>query len=102
MKNKVAVYIRYNKPVKDIQLEELLNYVEENNLDLYKVYTDICSGITPNPPELINCIKNLNEFNTLLVYSLDRISRNMQYFYNVKASLLKSNVNIISLKAGVI
>ena len=102
MNNKVAVYIRYNKPVKDIQLEELLNYTKENNLDLYKVYKDISSGIVPNPPGLTNLIKDTSKFDTLLVYSFSRISRNIKYFNEVKTKLSKSNVNIISLKEGAI
>lgn len=102
MNNKVAIYIRYNKPTEEIQLEELLNYVKENNLDLYKVYTDICSGIIPNPPELTNLIRNSHNFNSLLVYSVDRISRNYKYFYDVKTKLFNSNVNIISLKEGAV
>lgn len=102
MNNKVAIYIRHNKPIEDMQLEELLNYAKENNLDLYKVYTDVCSGIIPNPPELTNLIKNSNKFSTVLVYSLDRISRNYKYFYDVKTKLLNSNVKILSLKEGII
>ena len=101
-KNKVAIYIRYNKPVEDIQLEELLNYAKKNNLDLYKVYKDICSGILPNPPGLTDLIKNSHEFDTLLVYSFSRISRNFKNFYSVKNKLQNANVNIISLKEGAI
>lgn len=100
--NKVAIYIRYNKPEKNIQLEEVINYVKENNLDLYKIYIDICSGIVPNPPQLTNLIKDANKFDKLLIHSLDRISRNIDYFHSVKAQLLKSNVNIISLKEKVV
>lgn len=102
MNNKAAIYIRYNKPIEDIQLEELLNYAKENNLDLYKVYKDVCSGILPNPPGLTDLIKNSHEFDTLLVYSFSRISRNFKYFYAVKNKLQNSNVNIISLKEGAI
>lgn len=102
MKNKVAVYVRYNKPEEEIQLEELLNYAKSNNLDLYKVYKDICSGILPNPPGLTDLIKNSHEFDTLLVYSFSRISRNFKYFYDVKNKLQNSNVNIISLKEGAV
>lgn len=100
--NKAAIYIRYNKPIEDMQLEELLNYAKDNNLDLYKVYKDICSGIIPNPPGLTDLIKNSNEFDTLLVYSFNKISRNIKYFYDVKTKLQNSNVNIISLKEGAI
>lgn len=102
MNNKAAIYIRYNKPMEDIQLEELLNYAKENNLDLYKVYKDVCSGILPNPPGLTDLIKNSHEFDTLLVYSFSRISRNFKNFYSVKNKLQNANVNIISLKEGAI
>lgn len=98
MSNKVAIYIRYNKPVENIQLEEVVNYAKENNLDLYKIYIDVCSGIIPNPPELTKLIKEAKNFDKVLIHSLDRISRNINYFHEVKAKLVKSNVNIISLK----
>ena len=100
--NKTAIYIRYNKPIEDMQLEELLNYAKRNNLDLYKVYTDVCSGIIPNPPGLTNLVKDAHNFNSLLVYSLDRISRNYKYFHDIKTKLSTTNVNIISLKEGAV
>lgn len=98
MSNKVAVYIRYNQSVEKMQLEEILNYAKENNLDLYKIYIDVCSGIIPDPPQLTKLIKEANNFDKVIIHSLDRISRNMNYFNNVKSKLLSSNVNIISVK----
>lgn len=101
-KNKVAVYIRYNKPIEDIQEEAFINYAKNNNLDLYKVYVDICSGVMKNPPELTKMLNDSDNFDTLLVHSLDRISRNATKFYEVKKKLYNSNVNIFSLKEGLI
>lgn len=100
--NKVAIYMRYNKSVEDMQLEGFLEYAKEKELDLYKVYSDICSGYISSPPALTNLINDSNKFDTLLVYSLDRISRSANIFYDVKNKLRKANVNIISLKEGVI
>lgn len=98
MNKKAAIYIRYNQPTEKMQLEEVVNYAKKNNLDLYKIYIDVCSGTLPNPPELTKLIKEANNFDKLLIHSLDRISRNMQCFHDVKDKLSKSNVNIISVK----
>lgn len=98
MNKKAAVYIRYNKPAEDIRLEEFLNYAKENELDLYKIYIDLCSGLEPNPPKLKNLIKEAKNFDKLLVYRFDRISRNVKLFHEIKDELAKSNVKIYSLK----
>ena len=99
---RAAVYIRYNKPIEDMQLEEILNYAKKKNLYIYQVNKDVCSGLTYNPPGLNNLINASHNFDSLLVYSSSRISRNYKYFQETKTKLLKSNVNIISLKEGAI
>lgn len=98
MSNKVAVYIRYNKSVEKMQLEETLNFAKANGLDLYKIYIDVCSGLASNPPELTKLIKEAKNFDKVLVYSLDRISRNVTKFREIQENLIKSNVNIYSVK----
>ena len=102
MNNKVAIYIRYNKSVEKMQLEEVVNYAKKNNLDLYKIYIDISSGILPNPPELTKLINESRNFDKLLIHSIDRISRNIKYFYDVKNKLYKNNVKIISVKENLL
>ncbi|ACN14894.1 ResR [Desulforapulum autotrophicum HRM2] len=48
-----------------------------NTLDLDKVFTDKVSGATTDRPELKACLEYLRENDTLYIYSMDRLARNL-------------------------
>ena len=48
-----------------------------NNLDLDKVFTDKLSGASTDRPELKACLEYLRENDTLYIYSMDRLARNL-------------------------
>lgn len=48
-----------------------------NTLDLDKIFTDKVSGATTNRPELKACMDYLREGDTLFIYSMDRLARNL-------------------------
>ena len=49
----------------------------DNALDLDKVFTDKVSGATTDRPELKACMEYLRENDTLYIYSMDRLARNL-------------------------
>ncbi len=49
----------------------------DNSLDLDKVFTDKVSGATTDRPELKACLDYLRENDTLYIYSMDRLARNL-------------------------
>ena len=49
----------------------------DNSLDLDKVFTDKVSGATKDRPELKACTEYLREGDTLYIYSMDRLARNL-------------------------
>jgi len=48
-----------------------------NSLDLDKVFTDKVSGASIERPELKACLEYLRENDTLFIYSMDRLARNL-------------------------
>lgn len=48
-----------------------------NAIDLDKVFTDKVSGATKDRPELKACTEYLREGDTLYIYSMDRLARNL-------------------------
>jgi len=48
-----------------------------NSIDLDKVFTDKVSGASTDRPELKSCTEYLREGDTLYIYSMDRLARNL-------------------------
>jgi DNA invertase Pin-like site-specific DNA recombinase len=66
---------RYQEP--ENQLEPLRNWAKNLNLEIYKEYVDRCSGGDRNRPQFQQMLNDamLYKFNTILVWKLDRFSR---------------------------
>ena len=76
---KAAIYVRVSTVEQDTtnQLEPLRKYAEALNLDIVKEYVDVMSGGAANRPQFQQMLKDayLKRFDTILVWSLDRFSR---------------------------
>ena len=66
------------------------------------VFTDKASGVKSERPGLDECLNTLQEFDTLLVWRLDRLGRSMQHLVAVVAGLKKKGIGFKSLCDGVI
>ncbi|MGY2492644.1 recombinase family protein [Cupriavidus sp. CP313] len=64
-------------------------------------YEDKASGKTTDRPELAHCLKALREGDTLVVWRLDRLGRNLQDLIHVVNDLEKRGVKFKSLKESV-
>jgi DNA invertase Pin-like site-specific DNA recombinase len=71
-----------------------LNALKQANCEV--IYSDIASSMKIRI-ELNNCLKAINENDTLVVYKLDRLGRSVREVVNVLYELEQKNVNIISL-----
>ncbi|MFC4523255.1 MULTISPECIES: recombinase family protein [Burkholderiaceae] len=64
-------------------------------------YEDKASGKTADRPELAHCLKALRKDDTLVVWRLDRLGRNLQDLIRIVNDLEKRGVKLKSLKEAV-
>lgn len=79
----------------DLQLDALLAAGVTN------VYEDKASGRTAERPELIHCLKALRDGDTLVVWRLDRLGRNLQDLVRMVNDLDGRGVKFKSLKESI-
>ncbi|QGZ39342.1 DNA invertase Pin-like site-specific DNA recombinase [Pseudoduganella flava] len=65
------------------------------------MYADKASGKTADRPELVNCLKALRDGDTLVVWRLDRLGRNLQDLIRIVNDLEARGVKFKSLKESV-
>ncbi len=70
----------------------------DNTLDLDKVFTDRVSGATKDRPELKACMEYLRENDTLYIYSMDRLARNLVDLQGIVKDLIQRGVCIKFMK----
>jgi DNA invertase Pin-like site-specific DNA recombinase len=103
---KVALYARVSTVGKDqdpeVQLLHLRRYVDMKEWEVFKTYTDTCSGKTTNRPGLNKLVKDAqgHNFDAVLVLRIDRIMRSVKNFINLNDTLEFYGVKIISLSDG--
>ncbi len=76
-------YIRVSKSdgsqVLDLQRDALL----EAGVDSERIYSDLASGRKDDRPGLLACMKALQPGNTLVVWKLDRLGRDLKHLINI-------------------
>lgn len=108
-KRKVAIYVRVSTTNQaeegysiDGQLDSLTKYCEAMGWSVYQKYIDAgFSGGKLERPDILKLIKDAKRgvFDTVLVYKLDRLSRNVQdTLYLVKEVFNKNEVHFVSLQ----
>lgn len=65
------------------------------------IYEDTASGKTADRPELLHCLKALREGDTLVVWRLDRLGRNLQDLIRIVGELDKRGVKLQSVKESI-
>jgi site-specific DNA recombinase len=82
------------------QINEIGQYCQKNNVQLYKVYKDEgVSGTKEMRPAFQEMIKDAEKglFNIILVHRFDRFARRIELSHKIKSRLKKANVNVISI-----
>ncbi|CAJ0700267.1 MULTISPECIES: recombinase family protein [Burkholderiaceae] len=79
----------------DLQLDALKQAGAANT------YEDKASGKTAERPELAQCLKALREGDTLVVWRLDRLGRNLQDLVRIVSDLEKRGIKFKSLKEAI-
>lgn len=82
------------------QLRALREYCKREHIEIYKEYTD--EGISgqklerPAFQDMLSAAYD-GKFNLILVHKFDRFARKIEISRNIKTSLHKANVNIVSI-----
>jgi len=98
---KVAIYGRVSTQEQntDNQVIELEQYCKAREYAVYKVYTDKgISGSKESRPAFDQMLKDANkrQFDVVLVWKLDRLSRSLKHLLNTLDTLNSLNISFIS------
>ena len=96
----VAIYLRRSLLDKDsLSIDMQLNYCKQKLQpnEEYEIFEDNgFSGKSLERPAIKRLLDNLNKYNKIIVYKLDRCSRNLLDFSNLLDKLQKNNVEFVS------
>lgn len=85
-------YVRVSKSdgsqLVDLQKDALLKFGVKGEY----IYEDLASGRFDNRPGLLSCLKSLREGDTLIVWKLDRLGRNLRHLVSIVDDLQKKSV----------
>lgn len=85
-------YVRVSKSdgsqLLDLQKDSLI----DSGVKSEYIYEDLASGRFDNRPGLLSCLKSLREGDTLVVWKLDRLGRNLKHLVNIVDDLNKKSI----------
>lgn len=94
-----AIYSRVSTteqhPEKQVDLLKTFSY--QQNIRVYKIYTDITTGRKDTRPQLNNMLVDMRKglFNCIVAYKLDRVGRSLKHLITICEELNNKNVDLI-------
>ena len=67
-----------------------------------KIYTDVATGTTSDRPQWNECLKDLRPGDTLIVWKIDRLGRNLRDLIDIVTTLQKRGIGVRSLTNGIV
>lgn len=103
---KVAIYVRVSTTEQvegysiGAQKERLINYCKAKEWNIYNIYIDGgFTGSNRDRPALIKMLNEIDHYDIVLVYKLDRLSRSQKdTLYLIEEKFLPYNVDFVSLQ----
>lgn len=96
---KCAIYCRVSASDQNPQnqVELLKKYGSQQNFMVYKVYTDIISGIKDSRPALNDMMFDMrkNLFNCIIIWKLDRLGRSLKHLLTICEELHHKGIDLI-------
>jgi DNA invertase Pin-like site-specific DNA recombinase len=96
---KCAIYCRVSTDEQNPKHQEdyLKNFALQQNIKVYKVYTDIITGRKDTRPELNNMLFDMRNglFNSILAYKIDRLGRSTKHLLTICEECNNKNVALI-------
>ncbi|KAA3650011.1 MAG: recombinase family protein [Proteobacteria bacterium] len=85
-------YARISKADGSQQLDLQIDALKEAGVSESNIYSDQVSGKNDNRPGLDSCLKALRKNDTLIVWKLDRLGRNLKHLVNTVHSLSENEI----------
>jgi DNA invertase Pin-like site-specific DNA recombinase len=82
------------------QIEQIINYAKQNNIEIEKIYQEEQSAFSGKRPvfnEVLQKLKNNKKLWWLIVFKRDRVSRNMSDFDRLDKIVRQNNQDILSV-----
>ena len=96
---KCAIYSRVSKGDQEPehQIKACKTFAPQQNIKVYKVYTDETSGAKSSRPALNELMFDMRKglFNVVIVWKLDRLGRSLKHLLNVVEEFEKRNIDFI-------
>jgi len=96
---KCAIYCRVSTEDQNPLHQEnvLKSYSKNNDISIYKVYTDTITGSKDSRPALNNLMFDMRDkkFNCVIIYKLDRLGRSLKHLINICEEFYKKKVDLI-------
>jgi len=102
---KAALYCRVSTEEQDADKQEFIlkQHCERNNIEIYKIYKDVISGVTSSRPQFNQLLDDMRhyKFNAILVMKLDRIGRSLQHLLSLFDEFNKKGVHFIAITQNI-
>jgi DNA invertase Pin-like site-specific DNA recombinase len=97
---KVAIYTRVSTDEQDADKQEFIcrEYCSKQNLEIYRIYTDVISGSKSSRPEFNELLVDMRNgmFNCVVVTKLDRLGRSLSHLISLMEEFNKRGVHFIA------
>lgn len=97
---KAAIYCRISTSEQDLSKQEMScrKYCENNEIEIFKVYSDIISGAKASRPEFDKLLYDMRHyhFDTIVVTKLDRIGRSLKHLLSLFDEFQRKKVHFIA------
>ena len=85
-------YARVSKSDGSQNLELQIDALAKSGVEPDRIYTDACSGRLDARPGLDACLKALQPGNTLIIWKLDRLGRDLRHLVNLVEDLRQKDI----------
>jgi DNA invertase Pin-like site-specific DNA recombinase len=96
---KCAIYCRVSTTEQNpkIQEDSLKTFASQQNIKVYKVYTDTISGSKDSRPMLNEMLIDMRKgcFNCVVIYKLDRLGRSLKHLITMCEEFYKKDIDLI-------
>ena len=87
-------YVRVSKADGSQVLDLQKDALKEAGVSDDRIYEDLASGRKDDRPGLLTCLKALQPGNTLVVWKIDRLGRDLKHLINLVEDLKKNNIGL--------
>ncbi|MBS0287099.1 MAG: recombinase family protein [Proteobacteria bacterium] len=87
-------YVRVSKSDGSQVLDLQKDALKEADVEEIRIYEDLASGRKDDRPGLKNCLKALQPGNTLVIWKLDRLGRDLKHLIHLVEDLKSKNIGL--------